>query len=51
MQEITITSNNYNPNIRILKNHIATFNDQFIYLYNTNGNLLGLIKINLEKEI
>ena len=51
MQEIAITSNNYNPNIRILKKNIVTFNDQFIYLYNTDGNLLDSIKNNLEKEI
>jgi len=51
MQEIEITSNNYNPNLRILKNHIVTFNGLFIYLYSTEGNLLDSIKINYEKAI
>ena len=51
MKEIEITSNNYNPNLRILKNHIVTFNEQFIYLYSTDESLLDSIKNNLEKEI
>ena len=46
MKEIEITSNNYNPNIKILKNHIVKFNEQFIYLYNMEGNLLHSININ-----
>ena len=44
MKEIEITSNNYNPNIRILKNHILTFNETFIYLYNIEGKLLDTQK-------
>ena len=51
MQEIEITSNNYNPNIRILKNHIVKFNDQFIYLYNIEGNLFDSIEISLENIV
>ena len=47
MKEIEITSNNYNPNMKILKNHIIKFNEQFIYLYNMEGNLLHSININL----
>ena len=51
MKEIEITSNNYNPNLRIIKNHIVTFNGLFIYLYSIEGNLLDSIKINYEKAI
>ena len=51
MKEIEITSNNYNPNIKILKNHIVKFNEQFIYLYNMEGNLLHSININLIEDI
>ena len=46
MKEIEITSNNYNPNMKILKNHIIKFNEHFIYLYNMEGNLLHSININ-----
>ena len=48
MKEIEITSNNYNPNIRILKNHFVIFNEECIYLYNMEGNLLDSI---IKKEI
>ena len=48
MEEIEITSNNYNPNIRIVKNHIITFNEAFIYLYNIEG---GLLDVEIKTEI
>ena len=48
MKKIEITSNNYNPNIRILKSHFVTFNEEFIYLYNMEGNLIDSIT---KKEI
>lgn len=51
MQEIKITSNNYIPNIKILKNHIVTFKKKCIDLYDIKGNLLDSSKIDSKYKI
>ena len=40
MSEICINSTNYSPNIRFLSNHIITFDDNSIFLYDLKGNQL-----------
>ena len=42
MEKLDLTFNNYLPNIRILANHIITFNRYCIYLYDKNAKLLDM---------
>ena len=51
MAEIEITANCYKPNIIILKNHIITFNNNLVILYDLNGLKLDTIEIEINKQI
>ena len=49
MKKIEIKSIDYNPNIRLLNNHIITFNDKSINIFDLKGFELDKISIDIEK--
>ena len=51
MAEIIINSINYKPNIRILKNHIITFNNNEIILFDHKGYKIDSLTLNINKDI
>ena len=51
MDEISVTSTNYIPNIRILTNYIITFNEKSIILFDLKGSTLDSINNNINEDI